>query len=169
MDWARSLVGGHGEPAGAFYLAPLYPHLLAGFLQFVGESWRLLYVIAAPHGGGRRVLPRAGRPSRESGRSGALLAASMALLYHPAAFFASRPIGEPVALLLAALGVYLYSRSSTASAALAGLAFGLATLARPNLLLIAAGLALVEAGGPEVGQGCWPCRGVGAGVGAGDR
>src|SRR5262245_58029905 len=38
LGWARSLAGGLAEPAGAFYLAPLYPHVLAGFFSVFGEA-----------------------------------------------------------------------------------------------------------------------------------
>lgn len=151
VEWARALRSGAGNPAGAFYLAPLFPHVLAGFLAAFGESWRLLYalqqamVVAAGIALACAVVARIGEAA-------ALFAGAIALLYHPAAFFASRPIGEPIALLLATLGIFFFTRSWVASAAIAGLAFGLATLARPNLLLIAVGLCLMEIAGRRWGR-----------------
>jgi tetratricopeptide (TPR) repeat protein len=139
LAWARGLASGAGDPAGAFYLAPLYPHLLAGFLRLFGDALGLLYALQ------QTMLVAAGcllalRFAGSLGEPAALFAALALFLYHPAAFFASRPIGEPVALFLAALGVYLLGRRSLAAVALSGIAFGLATLARPNLLLVVAGL-----------------------------
>ena len=144
VEWARALQGGALEPTGAFYLAPLFPHLLAGFFALFGESWRLLYATQELMVVGASVFLALGAVAR-IGAAGALLAASIALLYHPVAFFAARSVGEPVALVLLALGIYLASRLTTGFAASAGLAFGLATLARPNLLLVPAGFALVDA------------------------
>jgi Flp pilus assembly protein TadD len=139
VAWARGLATGAGEPAGAFYLAPLYPHLLAGFLSLFGEAPGLLYavqqalLVAAGSLLALRFAPSIGAPA-------GLFAALAVFLYHPLAFFASRPIGEPVALFLSALGVYLLGRRSLVAVPLSGIAFGLATLARPNLLLLVVAL-----------------------------
>jgi Tfp pilus assembly protein PilF len=143
LGWARALVNGAGEPAGAFYLAPLYPHLLAGFFSIFGESLGLLYALQQAFLVGAGCL-LALRFAGSIGEPAALFAASAIFLYHPTAFFASRPVGEPVALFLSALGIYLLGRSGRAAVALAGLAFGLATLARPNLLLVFLLLAVAE-------------------------
>ncbi len=143
VAWARGLASGAGEPAGAFYLAPLYPHLLAGFLSVFGDRFTLLYAVQQAMIVSAGCLLAQG-VARTIGEAAALLAASAVLLYHPAVFFASRPSGEPVALVLSALGVYLFSRRSSTRVAFSGIAFGLSALARPNLLLVAGGLALAD-------------------------
>jgi Flp pilus assembly protein TadD len=141
LAWAHGLASGAGGPAGAFYLAPLYPHLLAGFLVLFGDALGLLYALQ------QTLLVAAGcllalRFVASLGQTAAFSVALAFLLYHPSAYFASRPIGEPIALFLSALGVYLLGRRSLVAVAVAGLVFGLATLARPNLLLVVVGLSI---------------------------
>lgn len=143
VAWARGLGGGAGEPQGVFYLAPLYPHLLAAFFGEFGERFGLLYALQQTMIVGAASLLALGA-ERAIGATAAVAAATVVLLYHPTVFFASRPIGEPVALLLAAAAVYLCRRTSLASATGAGVAIGLATLARANLLVVAVGLAALE-------------------------
>ena len=57
-------------------------------------------------------------------------------LYHPLLYFPSRPIGESLALLLLALAIYWLDRAGPWFAVLGGAAGGLASLARPNFLLV---------------------------------
>jgi 4-amino-4-deoxy-L-arabinose transferase-like glycosyltransferase len=105
VNWARALVGGAGGPEGAFYLAPLYPHLLALFLAVCGERLGLLYM--SQH---LLVLATAGliglTARRKLGEGAALSSAVLFLLYPPLLYFASRPLSETVALffMFAALG-----------------------------------------------------------------
>jgi len=144
VEWARSLaegraapLGGHpGESGSAFYLAPLYPLFLAGIMRVFGENYALIYyaqqllmILAAAFFGvaGRRL----------SGEWAGLAAAALWLAYHPSMFFASRPVGEALAIVLLAGALLLRSRPAPKSAGLAGLLCGVATLARPNLLLVA--------------------------------
>ena len=42
-EWAGALASGEGRIDGAFYLAPLYPYLLALFRTLFGEAFGLLY------------------------------------------------------------------------------------------------------------------------------
>ncbi len=143
LDWARALVDGRGGPLlghpaeapSAFYLAPLYPLALAGFFLAFGENLSLLYyaqqllVLGAAAGlawSARRLV----------GDGAAVAAAGILLAYHPALFFASRPVGEPLALLLLAAALAAGPADEGAwRSALGGWLAGLAAVARPNLIL----------------------------------
>lgn len=143
LDWARRLAAGESWPEGAYYLAPLYPHLLAGFLATFGESFLLLYLVQQ----GLLVVAAwalASVARRVAGEGAALATAAIALLSSPLLFFGSRPVGEAVALLLLSASVRLATGSSPTAQAAAGLVAGLAALARPNLLLVPVLWALVE-------------------------
>jgi Tfp pilus assembly protein PilF len=137
VEWARALMAGDGGPSGAYYLAPLYPFFLAGFLALFGANYGFLYLlqqglVVASAG----CLAVAGR--RFVGEGAGLAAGSLLLLYHPSLFFASRPLGEPLALFLLSLAMAVYARAEADARAggLAGLFCGLAALARPNLLAV---------------------------------
>jgi len=135
LERAHAILRSEGADAGAFYLAPLYGYLLAGFLGVAGERFAALYllqhllVVAAAC-----LIALAGR--RLVGPAEGLWAAALMLLYHPALFFASRPVGESVALVLLGGALYLSSLPRLPSAGAAGLLAGAASLARPNLLLV---------------------------------
>ena len=135
---ARSLVAGTPSPeAGAFYLAPLYSRVLAAWMAVAGESFASLYL--AQQGlmvAAAALLAATAR--RAGGDTAGLAAAAMALLYHPFLFFPSRPLGEALSLLLLAAALWLVDRPAWLPKAAAGLVAGVASLARPNLLLVPA-------------------------------
>jgi Tfp pilus assembly protein PilF len=136
LAWAGGLASGSGGPPGAFYLAPLYPYLLAAFLRAFGENFTLLYLLQhLLMLGAAAALAVAAR--RAAGDEAGLAAAALFLLYHPSCFFASRPMGESVALLLIATAATAVGGESRADAGWGGLAAGAAALARPNFLLAA--------------------------------
>jgi tetratricopeptide (TPR) repeat protein len=143
-DLARSLASGGSVP-GVYYMPPLYPWALAAFFRLFGESWSVIYVIQHA-----AIVVAAGLLAlvarRAAGDAAGLGTAALALLYHPALFFASRPLGEPLALLLLSAAVLLASRDDTGSAAGAGVASGLASLVRPNVLPLPFVWAAREAG-----------------------
>ncbi len=136
LEWARALASGAGGPEGAYYLAPLYPHLLAGFLLVLGERFSILYLlqhamVVATAG----LLAHVARKS--AGDAGALATAAICLLFHPLLFFASRPVGEAPAIFLLAVALVAAVGEPATGRAVVGLAAGLGALARPNLLLVA--------------------------------
>jgi len=142
FDWARAIVAGEGGPEGAFYLAPLYAYCLALFFRIAGESHLLLYILqtvlsavaaAALASGTRRLV----------GGAAALCGAALFLLFQPLVYFAARPLGETLAIALLCLALAALARESPPSAALGGLLLGAASLARPNLLLVAAAWGLL--------------------------
>jgi tetratricopeptide (TPR) repeat protein len=135
LDAARALLASR-PPAGVYYMPPLYPAALAIFLRLFGEAWSGLFL--AQHAA---VVASAGLLAlvarRAGGEAAGLAAAALALLYHPALFFASRPLGEPLALLALAAAVFLAGQEEDRSGLGAGAAAGIAALVRPNLLPLA--------------------------------
>ena len=132
---ARVLASG-GSMSGVYYMPPLYPWLLSLFVRVFGDAWTLLFLaqhLAVVLGAGLAAL----FARRVAGDAAGLATAGLALLYHPALFFASRPLGESIALLLLAGGLFFASREDDGSGVLAGLATGLASLMRPNFLPLA--------------------------------
>lgn len=134
--WAHALLDpATPAPEGAFYRAPLYPYWLAAVLGLTGGNiafvyflQHLLVLLAAV------FLGLAVRD--EAGDLAALCAVAGLLLYHPSVFFASRPLGEALALALAAAALFSVTRAGWSAPVVGGVLVGAATLARPNLLLL---------------------------------
>src|SRR6185503_13572484 len=101
---------------------------------------------------------------RFAGDAAGLATAALALLYHPALFFASRPLGEPLALLLMAAALALAPREGGGSGLAAGFVAGLASLARPNLLPVAAAWAAADVGRRRAARAGLLIAGVAAAV-----
>lgn len=152
LDWARAIAGSGGEvPEGAYYLAPLYPWILAVFVV-TGVGFAGLYVVQ--HAAVAAAAIFAGLAARSrAGDVAGVAATGLVLAYGPGLYFASRPLGEALAsaLLAGATAFALGCAETTAreagtgdrlagvgSALVVGGVLGLATLARPNLLLVAA-------------------------------
>jgi tetratricopeptide (TPR) repeat protein len=132
---ARVLASG-GSMSGVYYMPPLYPWLLSLFLRVFGDAWTLLFLaqqLAVVAGAGLLAL----FARRVAGDVAGLATAAMVLLYHPSLFFASRPLGESLVLLLLAAAVYFGSRPEEPSGVASGVAAGLASLTRPNFLPLA--------------------------------
>ena len=134
VGWARGLAAGGGQPPGAFYLAPLYPNVLAlwaaagaGF----GTLYALQQIVAVATAGALAWTARS-----FAGPGAGIAAGVLALAYHPALFFASRPLGETLAVALLAFALAVGS-GARGPGATSGLLCGLAALARPNLAPIA--------------------------------
>jgi Tfp pilus assembly protein PilF len=134
LAWARELVAGQGLREGAFYAPPLYPYLVGGLFALFGENLGLLYylqhvMVIASAG----LLAIAAR--RLVGEGAALATCALVLLYQPLLYFGSRPVGEPLGILLlsGALAALTTERRTVTGAA--GLLTGLAAVARPNLAL----------------------------------
>jgi tetratricopeptide (TPR) repeat protein len=140
VAWARGILSGDA-PAGAYYLGPLFPHALAGLFLLAGERLALLALLQ--HGAVLATACLLGAVAeRAAGRAAGFAATALALGYSALFYFASRPVGEAMAILLLSLSVFFATREEPAAAGAAGLLAGLAALARPNLLLVPAALAL---------------------------
>jgi tetratricopeptide (TPR) repeat protein len=145
-DWASSLMRGEAGPADAFYLAPLYPYFLAGVFRVFGQSFGALYVLQHLLAAATAFLIAWAGRSRV-GAAGALCGAALFMLHHALWFFAARPLGETLAIFLLVAALAMLWREGWRACLAAGALIGLAALARPNLLLVAAVWAAGEATG----------------------
>lgn len=143
LMWAREIVTGEGLRGGAFYGPPLYVYLLSGFLRVFGQNHGLLYYVQhLSMVGAAGLLALAAR--RWMGSVAAVAAAALFLRYQPNLFFPSRPMAEPLAILLLALALFALSGRSRWSAAVSGFVAGTASVAKPSLLAVAPAWALGE-------------------------
>ncbi len=145
VEWARELAAGERAVGGAFYHAPLYPYLLALWVRVSGGSFAALYLFQ--HGlslGTGLMLGSTVR--RHAGATAGLVSAGLFLFHHPVIFFASRPLGETLALFLLSASIWTYGREEPIAPAGAGVFGGLAALARPNLILLPVAWGLLSLG-----------------------
>jgi len=135
LEWARSLAAGAPGPEGAFYLAPLYAYLLAGFFRVFGENLVVacgLQQLSTLAAAGLLGLVAA----RAGGRWAGLATASLLLFHHPLLFFGGRLVGESVALLLLSAAIFFAGKDRTIDSVGSGILAGASALARPNLILV---------------------------------
>ncbi|MEW6073254.1 MAG: tetratricopeptide repeat protein [Planctomycetota bacterium] len=141
VDGAQAILAGTAERGEAFYLAPLYPYLLAGLFAATGVGLGAVYlvqhVLSLATAAGVGWLAR-----RRAGDTAGIAAAALFAFHSPLVFFAATPMGETVALFLLVASLVAAEGRSGPRAAGAGLLAGLASLARPNLLLVPLFLAL---------------------------
>lgn len=131
LDGAYYVAWAKGEAVfgGAYYLGPLYPW----FLRFTGlasSPWGIAVVQQLMVVATAALLGLVAR--REAGIVAGMFAALIALSYHPALYFAARPLSEPLGILLLVAALWALPSRPT----LGGLLSGLATLARPAFLPI---------------------------------
>ena len=136
VEWGRAIASGAPGPEGAYYLAPLYPYLVALFAALFGES--LVPLLAFQNLLSLATAALVGLVAfRAGGAAAGLIASALYTFHQPILFFASRPVGEGSALFLLVLALWFAGGRRPFAAGWAGLACGLAALARPNLLLVA--------------------------------
>ena len=140
-DWAADLVSGDWGRNQTYWMAPLYPHLLAGVYKLfgVGSPLALLFQLALSLFNVYVVFVLG---HRLTGRDGlGLLAAALYSLYGAPVFYAGQLLIATVATTLylwAALRLVRMVEHPTRGNILAlGLVVGLAGLARGNMLLLA--------------------------------
>jgi Flp pilus assembly protein TadD/4-amino-4-deoxy-L-arabinose transferase-like glycosyltransferase len=128
-----------------FWQPPLYPYFLAGVMALVGRGMFAIYLVQAVVGALSCLLvQRIGR--RVFGEAAGMWGAGIMALYGPLIYFDAQPL-IPVLhiflmlagllLLLRAAGVPEPSTHSRRDWVAAGLAWGLAAIATPNLLVCA--------------------------------
>jgi len=143
LEWAKALASGVWSPpydalrGAAFFRAPLYPYLLAGFFKLLGPSLLLARVAQALVGSVSCVLSYA-VSGRVFGRTvglvtGVICSFYWVLVYHDGEFLL------PNLLVFLVLSGFLLAflaaeRRSVRLASLSGLAFGLFSITRPNIL-----------------------------------
>jgi tetratricopeptide (TPR) repeat protein len=138
LEWARAFAAGHEYLPGPFFRAPLYPWFLGMLLRVFGENLLAVRLVQAAIGtvsvglvylvGARAFDPRTG-----------LLAALLSGLYWVTIYFEGDLLLPVLEVFLDLLAIWLSLRvdekPSPGRAALAGAAFGVAALVRPNVLL----------------------------------
>lgn len=157
VEWARAFARGEPfQPGQPFFRAPLYPWFLGALLALFGDGLLVPRLVQAALGTattGLAYLIGARAFDRATGLVAALLAATYWVLVYFDGELLLEVLATPLDLL--ALWLTLRARDPTAPAVgrrrtvLAGLAWGLATITRPNVLLFAPLAALWLA---------WPAR-----------
>lgn len=144
--WAKTLAaGGTFEAGQPYWLPPLYPWCLSLLYRATGGALAVTYALQALLGlVGTYLL--AAIAERCAGRRAGLAAAWLWTLYAPVLLFEQRLLGVNAAVPLSLAGAWLLvlgcerlnrGEAVRALPAAAGLLFGVACLARPNLLLLA--------------------------------
>jgi len=143
IDWSDSILSGDDTDArfkGAFYRAPLYPLLLSLVRGPIGAGlaavgWIQLLAALVATGWLAHLA------FRWAGTIAGIGTAVLLGAYHPWLFFSSRLLAESCAIVLLVVSLRWIARHGAGWAIGAGVAAGLATLARPNLLLVVLGWA----------------------------
>jgi len=148
---ARTIAGGDLlGGSGAFWQPPLYPYFLAVLLRLFGERMAWIYVVQAVLGALSCVLVfTLGR--RLFGERAGIASGLIMAFYAPLIHFDVQPLIPVLHIVLALLGILLLLRAGEAVPAgggsggmerpaalrysLGGLAWGLAAIATPNILL----------------------------------
>jgi len=143
LDWSDSILSADDQDPrfeGAFYRAPLYPYLLSVLRGPFGAGLaavRWIQMLAA--------LVATGWLAHHAFRWGGPIAGIGAAVllggYHPWLFFSSRLLVESWAIVLLAAALPWIARHGIRWTIPVGVMMGLASLGRPNLLLVVAGWA----------------------------
>jgi 4-amino-4-deoxy-L-arabinose transferase-like glycosyltransferase len=139
---ARVVAGGHllgGHEA--FWQPPLYPYFLAALFRIVGERMLPIVTVQAAVGAWTCVLV-ASLGARLWGSRAGTIAGLIAAFYGPLVHFDAQPLVPVVHVFLVTAGLWALVRTAGADAtgrglATAGLLWGLAAIATPNILLCA--------------------------------
>jgi tetratricopeptide (TPR) repeat protein len=150
---ARAESEGGAGPGGAYYLAPGYAFFLAAVVGPAGEvDFALLYILQhAMVVAAAGLLAIVGR--RRIGSGAGLGAATLLLLYRPMLFFASAPLSEALAILLLSVALVLCCDERRWTPAAAGIVSGVASIVRPNLLLVPLAWAGIDLGTRRIARG----------------
>ncbi len=134
--WAQRLAGGEWMGERPFHMAPVYPYILGVYYKLAGRD--LLGVRVLQHLMGAMsaaLIFLIGR--RLFGRGGAWIAFILAAGYGPFVYFEGQLLASALGVFLGVLALWLLIRSLQSEGkgiALAGLALGIGSVARPNLL-----------------------------------
>lgn len=134
--WALELASGNWVGERAFHMAPVYPYLLGLFYKVFGHNLLLLRVLQHAVGAVSSVLLFM-IADRLFDRRVAWLAFLMSLAYGPFLYFEGQLLASFLGIFLGLLALLLLIRALEREGkglALAGLALGVGSVARPNLL-----------------------------------
>ena len=136
--WARRVASGEGYGPQPFYMAPLYPYVLALVYKAAGHGFGLVYALQAALGIVNLLLTYLlGR--RFFGHASGLIAALVLMMYAPLAYLESKLLTETLAVTLNLASMLLIlnalSRPSAPRFAAAGIVLGLSAVCRPVALI----------------------------------
>jgi len=138
--WARAIAGGALLPAAPFYFAPGYAYALAGLYALAGPSMTGAFLVQFALGLVNLALVHR-LAARAFGPRAALWALCLAALYAPLPFLEAKLLSSTLGLTLQLLLLELLLAAAAAPHprrwAAAGLSGGLASLVRPETLLLA--------------------------------
>ncbi len=139
-QWAQRVAAGQGYGPSPYYLAPLYPYVLAVAYAVFGRHFTLIYAAQAAIGIGSLFLVYTiGR--RIFGHGAGLAAVLLLMLYGPVLFLESKLLSETLSLFLNLVAVYALLRALDGhrppAHVAAGLGLGLSIVCRPANLLFA--------------------------------
>lgn len=139
--WAQRVAAGQGYGDKPFYMAPLYPYLLALLFKIAGHKLALVYISQAALGVVTLLLIyMLGR--RTFGHAAGVIAMVLVLLYAPLVYLETKVLTETLAVTLNLASILLVMRAldkqTAARFLVAGLALGLSIICRPAALITAA-------------------------------
>jgi len=137
-QWAQALAAGEDFQPGPFFRAPLYPWFLGTVLRFFGDGLLLPRLLQCGFGGATTWLTFL-VARRAFGNRAALLAALLVALNWVLVYFDGEllipTLAIPLNLLALWLSLDLAEQPTPRRIGLAGMAWGVAAIARPNGLL----------------------------------
>jgi len=138
-NWAKDIVEGTPSHQGVFYMAPLYPYILAFIFNLFGVSVSAAAIVQHVAGILNLLLVYLIANKVFGGRV-AIIATILCLLHPPLMFHESKILLETFAILFYLLSLYLLlfqqkERLNIPLSFLTGLALGVSTVQRPNILL----------------------------------
>ncbi|MBP6964021.1 MAG: tetratricopeptide repeat protein, partial [Armatimonadetes bacterium] len=139
--WAQRIAAGQGSGDKPFYMAPLYPYVLALIYKIAGHRLAVVYILQ--HILGLASLAAVYALARRSfGHAAGIVAMALMTVYAPLVFLESKLLTETLAVFLNLISLVLLLRALDRPAPLrfgfAGLTLGLSAVCRPNALLTAA-------------------------------
>lgn len=137
-QWARALAAGEDFQPGPFFRAPLYPWFLGTVLRFFGDGLLLPRLLQCGFGGVATwltfLVSRRAFGSRAALVAALLVATNWVLVYFDGELLIPA-LAIPLNLLALWLSLDLAERPTPRKIGLAGMAWGVAAIARPNVLL----------------------------------
>lgn len=134
-EWAQRIASGELIGPGAFWIDPLYAYVLGGLYAVLGHDLLAPRALNALLGLGTALLAAGIALRVLHSRVAALAACAIVALFVPAIHFESQIEKTALTVFLVALSSYLFVGGTPRSIAAAGLATGVAALARGNVLL----------------------------------
>ena len=136
--WAQRVAAGRGYGPSPFYMAPLYPYVVAAVYAIVGHRIGAVYVLQAGLGIVNLLLAWL-IARRLFGREAGLLAALLLLFYGPLLFLESKILTETLAITLNLASLLLLiaalKRTSSWIWLVSGFVLGLSAVCRPVALI----------------------------------